>query len=207
MSNGICQYYINIGGCIINKTINRSADHPNPYEVTLPVGKAGTLGTRTDDNTGIVTSNAHGYNNADVVDVYWNGGVHYGMTVSNVATNALDIDAGAGDNLPEANVAVVVTKQVQINTVIDGDTSKMIAICAEYANSLSVTAAHLDFQDSGNVTVKEIDLVANQPYTWDGNSGQANPLTGNAIARCMASSGDTAENCTMKIATLDDATP
>ncbi len=119
----------------------------------------GTLGTRIDDDTGIVTlSTGHGIETDDVVDVYWAGGVHYGMTAT-VATNAVTVDGGSGDNLPtEAATitAVVVQEDWEIN--FDGDDAQIIGVF--YRNPSDTGAkAHLDLLDSGSATIEELDLV------------------------------------------------
>lgn len=203
-------YSVNLalGGVSINRPVTRTGDHPNSYEVTLPAGKAGTLTTRTDDNTGEATlSTGHGIVDGDVVDVYWSGGIRYGMTVGTVATNVVPVDGGAGDNLPAQSTALVVTKQVTINTAIDGDAIEIIGICAESTDSASTSKAHIDMRDSGNATIEEIDLVANVPQIWDIEGGATNVFTGNPITNSKASNGSSSESLTLKIVSLEDSTP
>jgi len=38
---------VTVGGVQVNKNWTREGEHPNPYEVTLPVAQAGELTTRT----------------------------------------------------------------------------------------------------------------------------------------------------------------
>lgn len=204
---GSIQYTIVIGGVRISRTVTRMADHPNPYEVTLPKGKAGTLSTRTDNGEGVITSSSHGFDDSVKVDVYWSGGRRYGMTVSSYDGNTLTITGGSGDNFPAEDSVVVVNQQVEITTLIDGDAMQLAAVCAEFPTASSDDPAHVDFQDSGTATIDEIDLVANEPWTWDAGNGQANPWTGNPIIVCYASNGGRTEDATLKIVTLEDATP
>lgn len=204
------QYGVSLscGGVSIQKNRVISGDHPNSYEVTLPVGKAGTLSTRTDDDTGIVTvASGHGITTSDFVDVHWSGGVRYGMDVTAQDATTITVDLGAGDNLPIATTAVVITKQVTVNTAIDGDAIEIIGIVAEAANPSSTAKAHLDFQDSGDATIEEIDLVANVPQIFDIDGGAANVFTGNPIVDCKASNGSSTEALTLKIVSLEDSTP
>ena len=72
--------------------------------------QTGTMTNKTDADTGVITlSTGHGIETADVVDVYFPAGVHYGMDAT-VATNAVTVDGGAGDDLPENAIACTVVK-------------------------------------------------------------------------------------------------
>lgn len=77
---------------------------------TVPAGQDGTLSTRTDANTGVVTmaASGHGIITGQRVDVYWEGGSRYGMTVGTVSGVTVPIDLGGGDNLPVATTAVII---------------------------------------------------------------------------------------------------
>jgi hypothetical protein len=202
MATGTYAVVVSLGGVSINQQLKKTADHPNPYEeITLPAGNAGTLTTRTDDNTGVATlSTGHGIVSADKVDVYWTGGRRYGM-VATVDTNAVTVDGGAGDNLPAATTALVVTEQKQINTAIDGDALVLIGI-------LAGQRCHLDLQDAAGASVvtNGIDLVGDEPYAWHNTCGIANPFAGNPITKTMASNG-TATETTITILALEDSTP
>lgn len=197
---------LSIGGISVQKSIARTADHPNTYEVSLPIATAGTLSTRTDDDTGDITLSAgHGLTSG-TYDVYWSGGVQYGCT-GTIDSNTLSIDAGSGDVLPAEDTAVTVCKQVQINTAIDGDNIKVIGISAEFATAGSTDKVHLQFQDTGSAEIAEIDVTANAPQVWDVEGGSDNPFTGNPITVAYASQGGTTEACTLKILSLEDSTP
>jgi len=207
MPSGTYSEILAIGSYSMTRSVSQTADTAKVYgdstsPITLTAGKAGVLTTRTDANTGVITSAAHGFNNADIVDVYDAdnaNGVHYGMTVSNAATNTFDVDAGAGTDLPTANANVCVAKQVLVNVAIDGDVAKLIGIS-------STTRGHADFHDSGNTSIRAVELQADEPDIWDTNKAGANPYTGNAITHCHASSGNTA-NATFQVLSLEDSTP
>jgi hypothetical protein len=197
---------LSVGGVAIQKTVNRVGDHPNSYEVPLPAGKAGSLTTRTDDNTGVVTLPAgHSLGNG-VYDVYWSGGMRYGMT-GTISGNELTLDGGDGDALPAEDSAVVVTEQVPINTNIDGDNIQIIGISLEFPDQASADVGHVDMQDAGATTIEEIDLKANQPVVYDIAGGAANVFTGNPITATKASNGSTTSEATLKIVSLEDSTP
>lgn len=200
------------GGLSIAKSIARTGDHPNTYEITLPVGTAGTLSTRTDDDTGVVTAAGHTLLVGDKVNVFWSGGKRYGMTVSAVAGNDVTVGTGAGetgsgDVFPAATTAVVITKQVSINTQIDGDEIEIIAIIAEASDPNSTAKAHIDLQDSGGATIEALDLTANVSRVFDIAGGDTNVFTGNPITVSKAANGSATEELTLKILSLEDSTP
>ncbi len=200
------QKTISGGGISISSLISRTGDGQIGRDPILPAGKAGTLSTRTDDNTGVATlSEGHGIADADVVDVFWTNadgtyGVRYGMTVGTVAGTAVPIDGGAGDNLPAEDYAIVVTKQVEVNVAFDGDNAKVLAV---HANKL----AHVDFQDAGSASLLALTLAPNEAFDWADATGADRPITGNAVATVKASCGDSANDATLKIIVLEDATP
>ena len=161
----------------------------------LVAAQTGTLSTRTDNDTGVATlSNGHGIQNADVVDVYWDGGVRYGMTAT-VSTNEVSLDGGAGDNLPAQSTAVTVVKQTAVEVNFDGDTLEIIGIF--YRNTSDTGAkAHLDLQDSGHATIEEVDLVHEKANgglnrIWDIENGDTNVFSGNRITHGAASHDST----------------
>ena len=199
---------VTIGGVSVSKTWTRSGDHPNPYEVTLPVAQAGDLTTRTDDNTGVVTMDSaeHGIETGDKVDVYWDGGVRYGMDAT-VAGTAVSLDGGAGANLPADETPVTCCVQFEIETSIDGDVAELLVVSLEYADGAAASVGHIDLQATGAATVAEKDLEANKPLFVDLGSDLANPITGDPIVTCLASHDNTAATATLKICTLEDRTP
>jgi len=164
-------------------------------EVTLPAlnsYQTGQLTTRTGNDDGIVTlSTGHGIISTNKVDVYWTGGRRFGMTAT-VDSNAVTVAGGAGNNLPELNTeGVTVVKQTAVNINFDGDDSKVVAVF--YRNPSTTTAkAHVDFQDTGNASIEDVDLVHETANTgldniWDISAGDTNDFTGNRITQAHAS--------------------
>jgi hypothetical protein len=99
MTIGTSRHIVEIGSLRIDKTIERTADGAIQREIELPAASAGSLTTRTDDDTGEITlETGHGLSSG-TYDVYWDGGVQYGVTAT-IAGDAMSIDAGSGDNLP-----------------------------------------------------------------------------------------------------------
>ena len=212
MPNAIYSVSLTAGGVAIQKAVTRTGDHPQGYEVPLPPGKAGTLSTRTDNDTGVVTAAGHTLIVGDKVNVFWTSGKRYGMTVSAVAGNDVTVgtgagEIGAGDNFPAQGTAVVITKQVSINTAIDGDAIQVIGLLAETASPNSTAKAHVDMQDSGGASIEAIDLTANVPRVFDIAGGDANIFSGNPITVSKAANGSSTESFTLKIVSLEDSTP
>src|SRR5687768_4853900 len=118
-----------VGGVSIQRGISRTGDHPNPYEVTLPVALAVTSWVKTDANTAACNlPGGHGYSNG-TFDVYWSGGARYDVP-GTISTNALSLDGGSGTDFPaSADTTVVVCRQVTVNTAIDGDAIQVAGIC------------------------------------------------------------------------------
>jgi hypothetical protein len=175
---------------------------------TLVVAKTGTLTTRTDDTDGELTMAAsHGITTAAVIDLYWSTGVRYGVVVGTVATNAVPISGGAGDNLPTASTAITAVVQMSINLAIDGDATDILAMIVETADTSLRTAAHVEFRDSANDQIAEIDLVTNVPQVWDIAGGSANPFTGDPITNLKASQANSETAATLKIIGVQDASP
>lgn len=187
-----------IAGLSISLSLSRSGEGQIGQEVTLPVGNAGTLSTRTDANTGVATlSGGHTITTSDIVDVYWSTGVRYGMTAT-VATNAVTVDGGSGDDLPSQGVAVVVTEQVTINADFDGDDAVLIV-------AQSNRRANLAFQEEDGTAVAAIEIPAGEGFSWTTDSPFTNPLTGNAIGKIQASCGDSSNAATLRFALLYDS--
>lgn len=207
MPNAQYSVSVSCGGVTISASIVETADHPQSYEVPLPAAKAGTLSTRTDNTSGVLTvASGHGITTSNKVDIYWNGGMRYGCTVSATASTTITFASGSGDNLPTQGDAITVAPQVTVNTQIDGDAIKILAIDLSTAE-LSGGKGHVDMQDSGNSTIEEIDLVGNTPQVYHIAGGATNVFSGNPIVVTLASNGSATLAATLKIVSLEDSTP
>jgi len=178
--------------------ILREFDSLIDLAIDLPAGKTGDLTTRTDDETGSITmdSASHGITTGAIVDIYWTGGVRYGVTVGTVSGTTVPIgadDSGSGDVLPSQATELVVTEQVTFQCPVDGDAVEIfgaILQCASDANAVG----HLQLQDTGDAEIAEFDLVEVSNATglancYDITGGDTNPLTGNPITQGLASNG------------------
>jgi len=211
MPNANFSAVLTAGGLTIQApSVIRTASAAIGLEETLNSAKTGVLTTRSDDNTGTLTMTAgHGLTTGQIVDIYWTGGVQYGVTLGTVSTNSVPIDLGIGDDLPAQDTAVTVCVQTAINQLIDGDEAEIIGVILETIDRNLRTASHVQFRDASNAEIAEIDLVANIPQIWDLAGGAANPFTGNIITNLRASQAgaSSTETYTLKIIGVQDASP
>lgn len=198
------------GAVSINRQVRRSGDATVVAQIPLPAALAGTLTTRTDDDTGVVTVAAgHGITASDTVDVYWTGGRRYGVDVTAVTSTTISIDIGSGDNLPAASTAVTIVKQVVSNLMLDGDAA--LAFAFQFFDPPGGTAkCRVTFFDAlsggGTAVGAGIDLTANKPVIVDVAGGDTNLLTGAVILSLAASNGGLTPG-TLQVVAEIDSTP
>jgi hypothetical protein len=202
MARGTLAIIASLGGVEISIQAVRESDHPNPYEVVLPAAKAVSAWAKADaDEGGGTLAAGHGLVTGDRVDVYWQGGLRYGMTAT-VAVNAVTVLGGEGDDLPEsADASVLLAKRVQINADIQGN----VAVMAIAGVSPAGARAHVEFQAADQSMVAARELTPDSPLVWTAGSGDC-PLAGDPITRALATAG-VAYAVTLKVATLEDRTP
>lgn len=190
----------------------RDYEHDNNYQVALPAGKAGTLTTRTDNTDGTATlGTGHGIATGNTVDIYWAGGVRYGVTVGTVSGTSVPFSGGAGDNLPTESTAIVMTKQVPFTAHIDGDKVQLFGVFLRSQDANAV--GHLDLLDDGPATIAEFDLVECDNNgaealnnAFDFEAGDQNVLTGDPIESGAASNGSSTHAATLFIIVGEDVT-
>lgn len=204
MPSGGYNLELSIGGVSMSRRVSKTADTQKVYgdaaaPISLAAAKAGTLDTRTDDDTGVVgLATGHGFETGDVVDVYWDGGLRYAMDAT-VSGDDVTVDGGAGDALPVQTTEVYVSERKQVNVALDGDAVVMVGW-------LATQRAHVDFQDAATATVRAMELQADEPDTYTEDDAGANPYTGNPITVAYASCG-TATAGTLVGVSLEDGTP
>jgi len=174
------------------------ADGLETKEPTVTAAKVGTLTTRTDNDTGVATMNAgHGFVTGDELDVFWTGGQRRGMTAT-VATNAVTIDGGTGDNLPVLSTPLTVKKPQQENFEVVGADLKALAASSPKPGAIKLLAAD-------DTVLLEIPITSdNGVYTWDTETGITNPLAGVTVAKALFSHSNSAASHKMKLGALSD---
>ena len=194
------------GGVSINGVVARSSDSAISIDVAVPAAKVGTLTTRTSDTVGTITLAAdHGVTTAAIVDLYFTGGVRYGVTVGTVSGTSVPFSLGAGDNLPAEASAITVGPTVLADFVVTGNSIIIIGMQAVAAAAQNSFLAHIDFQDVGGSEV-QVQLVTNEPRVIDVTGGDTNILAADAILDVRLSTNYTG-GLQLRIAALIDATP
>lgn len=195
-------------GLSMQSSYNRTSSASIGLVESLPAAKNGTLTTRTDNTVGTLTMAAsHGITTAAVIDLYWAGGVRYGVVVGTVATNSVPISLGAGDNLPTQDTVITAVLPLTANVLIDGDNTKLIAVELKTVDNSLRTAGHVSFRDAAADLIAELDLVTNVPRIYDIEGGDANPFTGDVITYIEASNGNSTSAASLSILGVYDASP
>lgn len=153
---------------------------------SVPAAKAGTLTTRTDNNTGTFTmASGHGFSTNDLIDLYWSGGKRHGMTAT-VTGDSVVLDGGTGDNLPIATTAITASKPTVVAFAVDGDDLTLLLGSADVEGYIGLwddtaTPVHVDTMDIGNGTS---DI-------WTASQGETNPVAGHILTLAKFSHGET----------------
>lgn len=190
-----------------------NGDTNNPLEVTIPAAKAGTLTTRTDNDTGIVTvASGHGITDTDTVDVYDADGqlLRKDMDVTAVTSTTISINAGSGSNLPAQDAAVKVAKQKVIEPVFF-DASGIQIFGIELKVPGAATEGRVNFFDEGESSggessVGDFTLTANSGLIYHVAAGAANPLSDDAVSIVASNSNSTLDGV-LTIISMEDRTP
>lgn len=212
MPGGTYNTTVNIAGLAITGAVSYTDEGGMALEIPVPAGNAGTLTTRTDNETGSLTmaSGSHDITTGSTIDLYWSGGARFGITVGTVSGTTVPIgadDSGTGDNLPTASTAIVADVQKAFNAAIDGDELALIAIKMFYASNTETAQSHVSLVDSGDSEIAGFTLNANKPRNWDITGGDTNDFTGNPITDGVVSNGSSTNAGTLQLAWLVDATP
>jgi len=186
-----------IGGTLFTSSASYSDEGSLQFSVAaaqLNTPFAGVLSTRTDDNTGVVTAAGHAFTDGMVVDVFWTGGVRYGMVVGSAATT-FAIDGGAGDVLPVATTAITVCEQKKLDAAFDGDEMTVLAMSFSSDGKATICT-------SADVVLATFDLTAGISYIWH-TAKSTTPVTGDPAAYIALTNVSTAGN--FEFATLFNA--
>jgi hypothetical protein len=177
-----------IAGRTIVQSVIRDDGQGGVSLFAVPAGLAGTLTTRTDGNTGIITlAEGHGITTSDLVSVFWPGGSRYNMTVTSTTTTTISVDVGEGANFPTVSSAVVVSKQLEYPISIIGDNITVLALVSQYR-------CHLEFLDGSDTSLLRYDLNATEGRSWIADQGITNPLAGDTVAAIRVAGGELVED-------------
>lgn len=187
-------------GRLMTRVITKTAESKLSSSAVLPAAKTGTLSTRTDNNTGILTMAAgHGITTGQRLDLYWAGGSRRGMVVGTVATNSVPIDLGAGDNLPVLTTAI--TAQVPTAFAFDLVGNNMVGLaCGVIAGSGG--PMQFTFEDIVPAEVFNVTVQTTSFYDWNVDEGVTNPMAGDTPVVVYASNGDSANTVTVAVCAI-----
>lgn len=198
--NNLTAIIIRSGSGVFNQqqTYTVDAQNASTSNVTVPAATPGTLTTRTDNDTGVVTlSGGHGLTSG-TGDVFWNNpttgtrGSRRGMTWT-VNVNELTIDGGVGDVLPEEDTELTVMKPVSETINIDGDNAKWSLAYA--ALTVNMGYAYITFMSDAPadlVVYRLLGATNNTSNGWLGETiGTDNPFAGETVASITYSHGET----------------
>lgn len=151
--------------------------------LTVPAATAGTLTTRTDANTGVITlPGGHGLTSG-TFDVFWSGGSRRGMTCT-ITVNAMAIDGGSGTDLPATTTAMGVMKPVSQAVELNGDNAVAVAVYGARGGYV----AYLDAEGADIKAYGPLD-TPNGGDGWVTGDGGTNPLAEAEVASITFSHG------------------
>ena len=192
MAQGTFAIVASVGGITVNQALTVTADHPNAYQLPLPIAWAGTISSATvtlPDGHAIVSG---------TVNVYWvAGGVQecrYGCSAT-VTGDACALTSGTGNTLPTSG-AVTVGQVVQFATEIYSSGVQFIVLNADHLG-------HAVLEKSDSTSVLPLLLAQNQPWFWSSVSGVSNPLT-QPVGLCQASNGDATSAAVLTILSMEN---
>lgn len=192
------QKTMTLGGVRFPQTDAPTGDGFIVHDVSIDPGDTGSLITRTDANTGVVTvdDSGHAIIQTDRVDVYWSGGCRRGMEVTNVSGALVTIDGGSGDDLPIQGTTLTVIEPTLLDVVVLGTNVNAILM---YTDKLG----QFTFVDSVPTEHYHVELGEGCSREWMENDGVTNPITGDSINGVYVSHGDAAA-ATMRLGILYD---
>jgi hypothetical protein len=170
---------------------------------TVPAAKTGTLTTRTDNDTGVLTMTAgHGFATSDKLDVFWSGGSRRNMTAT-VAVNAVTVDGGSGDNLPVVSTAVTAMKPTSVDFTVTGDDVLALMVSNPADDGYAV---FMDDQVSpAEISAATFRVGLNSGFAYgldtDPDNSADNPLAGVNTTSVKLSHGATADK-TMRVVAI-----
>ena len=200
--------------------VTRTADHAKVWggdDAPITLNSAHQMSDYAEGAANVVTGNltgGHGQTTG-TYDFYWQESAvnktRYGVPVT-IATNAITTtNVGAGDDFPTTpDAQPVLCKQKEVFTSIDGDEVAIFWAALIFGNVLATGRGHVDFQETDNTQVGEIDIegviLGTAIVDFDIEGGVTNPLTGNPIREAEVSHNDTTYTPTFELSVLADST-
>jgi len=167
---------MSLGNITFNQASSPSADGMIVHDVSVAIGEVGSLSTRTDADTGVITieDSGHSFEVDDRVDLYWSGGSRRGMNVTVVAGALVTIDAGSGDDLPSALSDVTLIVPTLLDVSVLGTLVEAILLS-------TTQRGQIVFVGSGATEHYQKELGLAKSWEWEDGNGDLNPITGDQI--------------------------
>jgi hypothetical protein len=170
---------------------------------TLAAAKSGTLTTRTDANTGILTvASGHGFNTSDRIDLFFGGLYRYGMSVTGTTATTVSIDGGTGDDLPDLNTTGITCMKPQLEDFVveTADLQGLYVTCASPALAI--------FLDDTDAVVKAVYVGGStDAFIWEigdvTDLGAENPFASGDVVSVYLSHGGTVSREITAVATAN----
>lgn len=180
------------GGLNLTESSQFNTDRVAAINKSVPAANAGTLTTRTDAVSGVITTTAtHNVEAGDIIDIYHASGVTTGATVDavHVANKTIDFSvadaAGSGTGawsiaLPAQDAAVTVMTKVEVELDVDMDTASVISVQSAKRGvfELSTNAAASGTPYDWCVLVEDADSKL-----WHEDECDPNPLVGDTVTK------------------------
>lgn len=187
-------YTVSFTGGNVNANVSTTVSGENAVQANPTVVKAqsGTLTTRTDGVSGVITLGAgHGIVTGQLVDLYWVGGKAYKATVGTVSGLLVPITAvTAGDALPALNFTISVAPRNAVAFNVIGNNMQALAASTVSSNCYFV------FEQSDGTVHHVTYVTPTSPYMWASVSGVTNPIAGDTVASVFVSTDNTAADIT-----------
>lgn len=191
---------VTVSGSVASKRFEQSyateGDNVHISDLSVAAAKTGTLTTRTDANTGTLTmAGGHGITTSAKIDLFWDGGSRYDVTVGTVATNSVPIDLGSGDDLPSTSTAITACVHATETFTVDGDNVKAIMADSDYTG-------YVKFLDGSDAVLAAMYLDPDQDETYVWVEGMStNPLAAADVEKIAFSNAATSAK-TMRCAVV-----
>jgi hypothetical protein len=132
-------------------------------------------------------------------DVFWDGGSRHGMT-GTVGVDSIDLDGGAGDDLPEDDTEVTICKQQTMICAFVGNNLNVIAI--------KVTERCLIRFVCSDASIVYFDIAQDEGVLWHERNKLTNPFAEKTVASATISSVSTTDGATpLQMAIGHNSTP
>jgi hypothetical protein len=172
---------------------------------TPPMGYAGPISTDTDRVITTISSDP-AIVATDWVAIFWAAGYCRDkvQSVTGASSNVIKLSSGGADHegtaLPTDATDCIISKEVVVNTVFDGDDVQAIATATGARASIS-------FRKAADALIVTKEYLTTLPYYWMSGLGWTNDLTGDPVETIRVATADTTQSQEIAIGILYDSVP